>query len=271
MDYTETFGPIVKATTIRTILYVAMTSNWPIHQHDISNAFIHNYLSEEVYMEQPQWYVDKDHPNYVCWLQQSLYGLKQAPWAWYSRLTAVLKKAGHKGSKANSSLFYKSNGLAKTFVLIHVDDIIVTGISQLQVDEVLCLLSFEFPIKDLGLLHLSYVLRFIRHQMVLFSPKSNTLRIYCNVLVWLILKLVPTPMFTHPPLSKYFGKLVFNGDIYRQLVGGLQYLNLTRPDISFAVNKLCQFIQSPTDDHFVPLKRILRYLCGSFSLRLFIA
>ncbi|GKF64655.1 ribonuclease H-like domain-containing protein [Tanacetum coccineum] len=85
VDFDETFSPVVKPSTIRTVLSLAVSRQWPIHQLDVKNAFLNGDLSETVYMHQPPGFVDSRYPNHVCLLQRSLYGLKQAPRAWFQR------------------------------------------------------------------------------------------------------------------------------------------------------------------------------------------
>nr|GEZ67294.1 ribonuclease H-like domain-containing protein [Tanacetum cinerariifolium] len=83
IDVDDTFSPVVKMATIRTVLSLSISRHWPVHQLDVKNAFLNGYLSETVYMQQPLGFQDSQHPNYVCLLQRSLYGLKQATRAWF--------------------------------------------------------------------------------------------------------------------------------------------------------------------------------------------
>lgn len=127
IDYSETFSPVIKSTTIRLVLDVAVTKGWQIKQLDVNNAFLQGDLQEEVYMVQPQGFVDRDKPTHVCRLRKALYGLKQAPRAWYNALKQHLISSGFTNSHADASLFIHQNGSTVTYVLVYVDDILVTG------------------------------------------------------------------------------------------------------------------------------------------------
>ena len=105
IDYTETFSPVVKPATVRLILTIVVSFRWSLRQLDISNAFLHGFLKEEVFMQQPPGYVDSQFPSHVCKLHKSLYGLKQAPRAWFDRFTSQLLHLGFVASLADPSLF----------------------------------------------------------------------------------------------------------------------------------------------------------------------
>jgi len=89
MDFGETFSPVVKPATVRTVLSLALSRQWPIHQLDVKNSFLHGTLQETVYCVQPSGFEDSAHPEFVCHLNKSLYGLKQDPRAWYSQFATL--------------------------------------------------------------------------------------------------------------------------------------------------------------------------------------
>jgi hypothetical protein len=101
IDYDDTFSPVIKIATICTILSIVISKGWNLCQLDVQNVFLHGYLEEEVYMQQPPGYEDPVRPNYVCKLDKALYGLKQAPGAWYFRLSLKLITLGFQASKVS--------------------------------------------------------------------------------------------------------------------------------------------------------------------------
>lgn len=262
IDYEDTFSPVVKAATIRTVLSIAVSRGWCLRQLDVQNAFLHGVLEEEVYMRQPPGYEDQQRPHYVCKLDKALYGLKQAPRAWFARLSQKLQELGFKSSKADISLFIYNKELVTIFLLVYVDDIIVASSSQNAVTALLKDLAVDFALKDLGDLHyfLGIEVSKVRDDILLSQDKytSDLLKkvnmAHCKPAV--------TPLCTTEKLSLQDGEALGSEDStrYRSVVGALQYLTLTRPDISFPVNKVCQFLHSPTTVHWTAVKRILRYL-----------
>ncbi|CAN1780189.1 Retrovirus-related Pol polyprotein from transposon TNT 1-94 [Linum perenne] len=149
LDYTETFAPVVKMTTIRVLLAISASRNWHIEQLDVNNAFLH----EEVYMEPPPGLIiSPNDEGKVCRLTKSLYGLKQASRQWFAKLTEALITIGYRQSNADYSLFTKGSGNDFTVILIYVDDLILAGSSMQEISAVKTYLDKAFQIKDLGAL-----------------------------------------------------------------------------------------------------------------------
>ena len=221
-------------------------------------------------MQQPPGYEDPARPNYVCKLDKALYGLKQAPRAWYSRLSSKLIALGFQASKADTSLFFYSQGNIQMFVLLYVDDIIVASSSDQATQALLQDLQKEFALKDLG--ELNYFLGIevtkIKDGLLLTQEK------YASDLLKRVgmsnCKPVASPLSTSEKLSVHEGTPLGAKDAtnYRSVVGALQYLTLTRPDIAFPVNKVCQFLHAHTTVHWAVVKRILRYVKQSSKLGL---
>ena len=139
----------------------------------MSNSFLHGYLKEEVYMQQPSNYVDPVHPHYVCKLQKSLYGLKQAPRAWFERFTFHLLHLGFTTSVTDSSLFIFQSANTIIYLLLYVDDIIIIGNSPDQISYLISALSQAFELKDLGPLSYFLDIQITRTQFGLALAQSK--------------------------------------------------------------------------------------------------
>jgi hypothetical protein len=262
IDYDDTFSPIVKFATIRLVLSIAVSQGWTLRQLDVQNAFLHDILEEDVYMKQPPGFVDPSKPDYHCKLDKALYGLKQAPRAWYSHLSHKLQALGFIPSKSDISLFIYEKKPVTIYLFVYVDDIIVTCSSPTAIDALLSNLKNDFALKNLGNLHhfLGIEVKHVSDGIILSQEK------YAADLLWhaamTTCKPIPTPLAASEKLSSHVGDPLGPDDStkYRSVVGALQYLSLTRPDLAFAINKVCQFLKAPTTLHWSAVKRILRYI-----------
>lgn len=264
LDFGETFSPVIKHTTIRMIFSVAVTLGWKMRQLDVKNAFLHGFLKEEVFMEQPPGFINEDLPNHVCKLNRSLYGLKQAPRAWFDRLSQCLLHLGFFCGKADSSLFILRKGQSIVLLLIYVDDIIVTGNDNNIISDLISTLSSEFSLKDLGSLHYFLGLEVKYLPNGLFVSQTKYIRDLLEHTKMMECTPINTPMALKSIITS-FDEQPIDPTQYRQLVGSLQYLTFTRPDIVHAVNKACQHFQAPTKADLRAIKRILRYLKGTME------
>ena len=148
VDCDEIFSPVVKPATIRTVLSIAISKSWHIHQLDVKNAFLHGYLNETVYMHQPMGFCDKGCPDHVYLLNKSLYGLKLAPRAWYQRFADFVATIGFSHSKSNHLLFIYSQGLDMAYILLYVNDIILTASLDRLRKHFMALLGAEFAMSS---------------------------------------------------------------------------------------------------------------------------
>jgi len=153
IDYEETYSPVVKKTIVRAIIAMATTKGWSLHQMDVNNVFLHGDLHEEVYMEQPPSYVDQTHPNLVCRLKKALYDLKQTPRAWSNKIGQYLITSGFQTSNIDFSLYVKKTDHGIIVIVIYVDDLIITGDSDVNISDLKKLLKQKFEMKDLRELH----------------------------------------------------------------------------------------------------------------------
>ncbi|XP_015169205.1 uncharacterized mitochondrial protein AtMg00810-like [Solanum tuberosum] len=211
-------------------------------------------------MAQPKGYVNSDFPDHVCSLKKAIYGLKQAPRAWYEALTAYLNTIGFVKSESDASLFIFKSLAVTVYILVYVDDILITGNHPNLVAQVINSLASRFSLKNLG--ELNYFLGIEVKRVpngIILSQSQYILEILSDVDMT-DCKGVATPMCSSSPPKADDGSPPADETLYRRTLGKLQYLSFTRPDISFAVNKLSQFMHSPSLEHWKAVKRVLRYL-----------
>ncbi|PKU73211.1 Retrovirus-related Pol polyprotein from transposon TNT 1-94 [Dendrobium catenatum] len=263
LDYAETFSPVAKMPTVRILITIAMHRQWPLHQLDVSNAFLHGNLSHTVHMKQSVGFIDKNFPNHVCRLRKALYGLKQSPREWFATLSGYLQSLGFNFSHSDPSLLiYNCNGIQMVF-LVYVDDILLTGNNTSEIQKLLRNLHNTFTMRDLGSLSQFLGIQAVSTSYGLHLTQSRFAQTILSRAGMLNCKPVSTPSQIQKSSLSNSSAAFSNPTLYRQLAGCLQYLTLTRPDIAYAVNKIYQHMQSPMNSHFEALKRLLRYIQGS--------
>ncbi|XP_071713106.1 uncharacterized mitochondrial protein AtMg00810-like [Rutidosis leptorrhynchoides] len=269
IDYHENFSLVVKSATIRTVLIIATSKSWPIHQLNVKNAFLHGNLKETVYMYQPVGFRDPSQPNHVCLLQHSLYGLKQAPRAWYQRFADYADTIGFKHSKCDHYLSTHHHGSDVAYLLLYVDDIVLTTSNDRLRRTLIGLFAKELDMKDLGPLNSFLGISVTRSAHGLFLSQQAYVMDIIQRAGLVVCNSVATPIDRQGKISSSLDKPVTDPIKYRSLAGALQYLTFTRP-ISYAVQQVCIHMHDPRETHMDAIKRIIRYLTGMISLSLLI-
>jgi hypothetical protein len=201
----------------------------------VKNVFLHGTLTDTVYCQQPSGFEDSAHPDYVCRLNKSLYGLKQAPRVWYRCFATYLLSLGFAEAKSNTSLFIYQRGSDTAYLLLYVDDIILTASSTGLHQRIVSALQQEFTMKDLGELH-HFLGMHVQHcgDGLLLSQEQYMMEIL-NRAGMAESKPCSTPVDTNPKVSATDDAPVADASDFHSLAGALQYLTFTRPDIAYVV------------------------------------
>ncbi|QHN94291.1 Retrovirus-related Pol polyprotein [Arachis hypogaea] len=150
VNFNQVFSPIVQPSTVKIMLSLALTKGWKIRQFDFNNDFLIGDLAEDVFMSQPEGFLSPTQPYHVCKLQRSLYGLKQALHAWFTKLKQTLNKFGFSNTRSDTSLFTRFTMKSVVYILVYVDDILVTRNCQDEISTLISQLNSTFSLKDLG-------------------------------------------------------------------------------------------------------------------------
>ncbi|GJZ09984.1 zinc finger, CCHC-type containing protein [Tanacetum coccineum] len=217
IDYFDTYAPVARITTIRLLLALAAIHNLVIHQMDVKTAFLNGDLDEEVYMKQLERFVISGNKHKVCKLVKSLYRLKQAPKQWHQKFDEVVLPSGFLLNQSDKCVYSKFNSSGKGVIIcLYVDDMLIFGTDQNQVDKTKKFLSSKFSMKDMG--------------------EADVI-------------LVSTPMDSIENLKPNTGKPVDQLKYFRA-IGCLMYaMTSTRPDIAYAVGRLSRFTSNPSRQH----------------------
>uniref|UniRef100_A0A2N9J940 Integrase catalytic domain-containing protein n=1 Tax=Fagus sylvatica TaxID=28930 RepID=A0A2N9J940_FAGSY len=270
-DFGATFAPVAKLTSVRLLVSLAASHSWPLHQLDVKNAFLHGNLLETIYMDPPPGFqAEGEYAGKVCRLRKSLYGLKQSPRAWFSRFSEVILSMEFVRCHFDHTCFIRRHSDGRCIILlVYVDDIILTGDDTPGITNVKQSLGKVFEVKDLGALKyfLGIEVARSRHGISL-SQRKYTLDLLQETGM-LGCRPASTPMDPNLKLSVESGELISNPSMYQRLVGRLIYLTNTRPDLTFAVSVVSQFMHAPRTSHLDAVYHILRYVKTSPGLGLF--
>ena len=211
-------------------------------------------------MEQPPGFVAQGERGKVCRLHKSLYGLKHSPRAWFGRFNDVVMQYGMLKCKSDHSVFYKKTDAGIILLVVYVDDIIITGNDDSGISSLKSFLHSQFQTKDLGPLKYFLGVEIARSKKGIFLSQRKYVLDLLTETGKLGAKPCSAPMTPGLQLWKDDGEPFEDPERYRRLVGKLNYLTVTRPDIAYPVSVVSQFMSSPTVKHWEALEQILSYL-----------
>ena len=272
IDYDETFSPVARYSSIRTLLAFAVEMGMQIHQMDVVTAFLNGDLKEEIYMQQPPGYIQSGTEMLVCKLKKSLYGLKQSPRCWNEKLCEHLKSLEFKESAADPCIFIRQQEKELQIIAVYVDDLILLTKTSEEMQHLKDDLSSRFKMKDLGKLHycLGISVNLNESNNAIYLDQSRYLLKILEKYGLAEAKTISIPADPNVKLLKDDGCSKKVDPIrYQSMVGSLLHAaRATRPDIAQAVGVVSKFNAEPTEAHLTAVKRIFRYLKGTVNLAL---
>nr|GFB40266.1 ribonuclease H-like domain, reverse transcriptase, RNA-dependent DNA polymerase [Tanacetum cinerariifolium] len=227
IDFDEVFTPVARIETVHLMLALAAYHGWQVHL-DVKSAFLHGDLKEEVYVTQPEGFIQQGNSGKVYKLTKALYGLRQAPRAWNMKLDQTLKSLDFKKCNLEQAVYTKRSKTSTLIVGVYVDDLIITGTPRKELEVFKSHMEDKVEMSDLGLL--AYYLG------------------------------IEIPMDPGTKLVKAEDENSVDATHYRSLIGSLRYLLHTRPDLSYLVGLLSRFMQDPKDHHLKEVKQVIRYI-----------
>ena len=277
LDYTETFAPVAKFASLRTVLAIAAAEDMEIDHMDISTAFLNGDLDEEIYMAQPEGFAAPGQEHLVCCLKKSLYGLKQSPRQWYIKLHSTFVKLGFSRCASDHCVWIWAKDGVKVIIPAYVDDLII---ACKNVPLLKCIkeeLKLEYKVRDLGPVAYTLGIEIIRDRANrrLYLSQRKHIGDVLDRFNMADARPVSTPLAKSSPLTKEDcpqtpEDLEYMKSVpYLSAVGSLMYLSVgTRADISFAVGALSRFNANPGQSHWKQVQHVFKYLAGTKDLML---
>ena len=269
VDYDETFSPVAMLKSIRILLAIAAYHDYEIWQMDVKTAFLNGKLLEDVYMTQPEGFVNPEDASKVCKLQRSIYGLKQASRSWNLRFDDAIKEFGFIKNEDEPCVYKKVSGSKIVFLVLYVDDILLIGNDIPILQSVKIWLGNCFSMKDLG--EAAYILG-----IKIYRDRSRKLLgLSQSTYIDKILKRFNMHEFKKGFLPMSHGVSLSKAQChstqderdrmtkipYASAIGSIMYaMKCTRPDVSYALRAMSRYQSDPGEGHWTAVKNILKYL-----------
>ncbi|GJW87963.1 zinc finger, CCHC-type containing protein [Tanacetum coccineum] len=266
IDYFDTYAPVARITTIRLLLALTPIHNLVIHQMDVKTAFLNGDSEEEVYMKQPDRFFMPENEHKVCKLVKSLYGLKQAPKQWHQKFDEVVLSSGFLLNQSDKCVYSNFDSSGKGVIIcLYVDDMLIFGTDQNQVDKTKKFLSSKFSMKDMGEADVILGIKIKRENKEIVITQCHYIEKILKKFNRKDCSPVSTPIDPVEKLKPNTGKPV-NQFEYSRAIGCLMYvMTSTRPDIAYAIGRLSRFNSNPSRQHWHAITRVFKYLKGTMN------
>jgi hypothetical protein len=272
VNYFNTFSPVARLASFRVILAYAAHNDWDIDTFDFNGAYLNGELSEDkdIYMQSPPGY-DTEGES-VKHLKKSLYGLKQAGHKWYNTLCRALTDLGFRVNNADPGVFSARNDKHTTILAVHVDDCLITSSSTPIISDYKRKLNSHYSLTDLGPIHWLLSIKIIcnRDTRTISLSQTSYIGVILSKFALSDTKPATTPIVPGASYNKTdapsdaTAAAHMNKTPYREAVGSLMYTAVaTRPDITFAISTLSQFLDNPGEVHWEAVKHVFHYLSGT--------
>ncbi|PWA89720.1 zinc finger, CCHC-type [Artemisia annua] len=266
IDYFDTYATVARISTIRLLIALSAIHDLIVHQMDVKTAFLNGDLEEEVYMNQPEGFVMPGNEHKVCKLVKSLYGLKQTPKQWHQKFDEVILSSGFSLNQSDKCIYSRfDSSCSGVIICLYVDDMLIFGTDQQQVDETKDLLSSKFSMKDMGEADVILGIRIKRADKGIAITQSHYIEKMLKRFNYSECSPVSTPMDSSVKLMLNKGMGISQLE-YSQVVGSLMYaMTSTRPDIAYDVGQLSKYTSNPGTQHWQAVQRVFKYLKGTVN------
>ncbi|SGY26816.1 BQ5605_C018g08800 [Microbotryum silenes-dioicae] len=267
INFSETFAPVARFSSICCLLALAAANGYHVHQADIDKAYLHGELDHDIWMTTPRGF---DFPsNKVLWLRRSIYGLQQAGRIWNRHIDTSLRNLGYKATGTDHCIYSRIDDQQRPhYIALYVDDLLIVSPGLDEIERVISGLEQRYGVKRLG--PAEYILGIQIRRLDDGSIALSQERYIMDVLVRFHFD--TTTRGTTVPMTPGLSLTAIPGQgterirsWYLQAIGSLLYISLgTRPDIAFAVSYLSRFANNPGRRHWIAVKHVLRYLCATY-------
>nr|GEX83417.1 retrovirus-related Pol polyprotein from transposon TNT 1-94 [Tanacetum cinerariifolium] len=268
IDFEESFAPVARMEAIRIFLAYAAHKGFTVYQMDVKTAFLHGSLKEDVYVCQPEGFIDADYPSHVYKLKKALYGLKQAPRAWYDELSIFLLQNGFSKGIIDPTLFTRRFDDDILVVPVYIDDIIFGSSDPRYATLFSDLMKSRFEMLMMGEMTFFLGLQVNQSPSGIFINQSKYVHEILKKHGLNTCDIIGTPMDIKDKLELDQIGTPVDAIKYRNMIGALMYLTSSRPDIVHATCVCARYQAHPTEKNLKEVKRIFRYLRGTVNMGL---